>query len=75
MSSNTNTDDETEQCEFCHEDVEEPSHVVVNGRIYVDDETTCSECGYSDEELLAWVREHQPGSLAMVEDRLGEDGR
>jgi hypothetical protein len=61
------------ECEFCGEEVENPSHCVVNGRIFTNDPTTCAECGWTDEELIEHVKEHQPGSLSLVRERLEED--
>jgi len=62
------------ECEFCGEEVENPSHAVVNGRIFTYDPTTCEECGFDDEELIEWVKEHQPGSLDLVQERIEEYG-
>lgn len=62
------------ECEFCGEQVENPSHAVVNGRIFTYDPTTCEECGFDDEELIEHVEEHQPGSLDLVRDRINEQG-
>lgn len=60
-------------CEYCSETVEDPAHQIVNGRIYMNDSDCCQHCGFDDEELLAWVRNHQPGSLSMVENQLEDD--
>lgn len=61
------------ECEFCGEEVEAPSHVVVNGRIFMYDEDTCSSCGYSDDELLEYVAEYQPSMRSDVHNRIEEE--
>lgn len=61
------------ECEFCKQEVEDPSHAVVNGRIFTHDQSTCAECGMSDEELIEWVEENQPQNFDLVKDSLEED--
>lgn len=58
------------ECEYCGETVEDPAHQVVNGRIYMNDDDCCQSCGFDDEQLVEWVREHQPGSMDIVQENL-----
>ncbi len=58
-------------CEICNEEAVVSSHIVVNGRIYLNEDDVCRRCGFNDRELLQWVREHQPGELEALKRDLG----
>ncbi|AGM11883.1 hypothetical protein DNAM5_20 [Haloarcula californiae tailed virus 1] len=61
------------ECEYCGSTVENPAHQVVNGRIYLNDASCCQNCGFDDEEMLAWTRNHQAESLSSIRNRLEGD--
>lgn len=60
-------------CEYCGATVEDPAHQVVNGRIYLNDDNCCQNCGFDDEEMLVWVRNNKPASLTTVSSHLEDD--
>lgn len=66
-----------ETCQFCGGEVESPSHLVVNDRVYLEETSTCAGCGYDDEELLTWARENDSPRVdpTAIEQRLARTRR